>query len=80
MQVAKFNETSFNTIQMFMCLIRLQNVQTDLLVTLNNAIRLDPDSSSVQHAALVGTSNPLTILKATLKSLQIVDWSLFGNN
>merc|ERR1711988_1460335 len=44
--VAKFNEAVSNRVRIHLCAIRLLAQETDILVTLNDPVSIDPQSSS----------------------------------
>eukprot|EP00026_Physarum_polycephalum_P016509 Phypoly_transcript_17428.p1 GENE.Phypoly_transcript_17428~~Phypoly_transcript_17428.p1 ORF type:complete len:211 (+),score=44.02 Phypoly_transcript_17428:57-689(+) len=78
-KVAKFKETAENLVNIYMCLIRLQEQSTDLMITLNEPIAIDPNSSSAP--VVEQPTNPaLTqqVFTHALKTLFIKDLSLFG--
>ncbi|KAL3862021.1 hypothetical protein ACJMK2_008024 [Sinanodonta woodiana] len=76
--IAKFNETAKNTVQIHMGLFRLPDVTTDILVTLNDPINIDPNSSSHQAVPVSADRWTAEDFKQTLCSLKVVDSGIFG--
>jgi len=79
-KVAKFKETAENLVKIYMCLIRLQEQSTDLLITLNEPIVIDPNSSSAATVDPQPVNPALTqqVFTHALKTLKIRDLTLFG--
>jgi len=81
-RIAKFNERAKNTVTIFLAVVRLANVTTDVIVTLNDPSQISPDSSSaesVSPSSLRPTfENTLAVLKVLLKSFDVKDWNLFA--
>eukprot|EP01111_Echinosteliopsis_oligospora_P010330 TRINITY_DN3190_c0_g1_i1.p1 TRINITY_DN3190_c0_g1~~TRINITY_DN3190_c0_g1_i1.p1 ORF type:complete len:200 (-),score=50.31 TRINITY_DN3190_c0_g1_i1:89-688(-) len=78
-KISKFREAAKNTVNIYMCCLRLNNVTTDVLITFNDPIVLDPSSSS--SAASQHQQNPaLTqeVFSQAIKSLRVINWQLFG--
>lgn len=62
-----------------MCLIRLKNVQTDLVVSLSSGVLINPGSSSAQQTQHTQTwEENKALFKDILATLNIHDWTLFG--
>ncbi|KAM8974705.1 ran guanine nucleotide release factor [Pelodytes ibericus] len=78
-QVAKFNEQALNTVSVHLALLRLPQHSTDLLVTFNDPVAIDPSSSSAVGGA-TESSPPWTSedLHRLLCSLQLHDPGVFG--
>jgi len=79
-QVSKYKEQALNTVNVYMCVIRIPHVTTDILITLNDAVVVNPDSSSLQF--IVPQSKPnaeqtMALFKAILRSFKILDFGLF---
>nr|CCA21121.1 conserved hypothetical protein [Albugo laibachii Nc14] len=81
--VAKFHEGSNtkNLIQIYLGVIRLPSVTTDIMISLSVPIRINPMSSSKdcyqhngQNSAEIGSS----IFDKVYTSFRILDWRLFG--
>jgi len=75
--IAKFNETTVNKVEVHLAVVRLPDVTTDLLVTLNHTIEISQQSSSV-GAPISGREEKLAEFTAIVKTLNIIDWGLFG--
>ncbi|CAE7270531.1 mog1 [Symbiodinium natans] len=74
--VAKFREDRGNRVRIYAAAIRLPEVSTDILITLNDPVHLDPESSSAQ--APTPTQAAEDVFRVLLSSFRIVDWGLFG--
>jgi len=72
--VAKFNEAAANRIRVHLCVLRLGAQTTDLLITLNDPIRIDPESSS---SATSTAPHSAALFTHVLSSFHIKEWSLF---
>ncbi|XP_075062521.1 ran guanine nucleotide release factor [Mixophyes fleayi] len=77
--VAKFNEQAQNTVTIFMALLRMPQHSTDLLVTFNDPVAIDPASSSAAGETPENPS-PWTQEDFTrlLCSFQLHDPGVFG--
>mmetsp|Transcript_19501 Transcript_19501/g.53419 ORF Transcript_19501/g.53419 Transcript_19501/m.53419 type:complete len:187 (+) Transcript_19501:47-607(+) len=73
--VAKFNEGSANRIQVHICVVRLLEQATDLLITFNNPVSIDAQSSSAGAEVLQGGDE---FFARVLRSFEIRDWELFS--
>jgi len=82
--VAKYNESSPNAknfLFLYMAVIRLQNVTTDILVTLNHPLVLGPAGSSA-HSGVMSIGDAAIAdqrFKDFVHSFSIKDWSLFAS-
>ncbi|CAO3619984.1 unnamed protein product [Cunninghamella echinulata] len=77
--VAKFNEKAINQVEIILALIRLEKVETDLIITLNAPIRVAPNSSENKDAvAPVVESSFIEEMKLIVQKLEVQDWGLFG--
>ncbi|OQS02501.1 hypothetical protein THRCLA_05126 [Thraustotheca clavata] len=74
--VAKFNEAAKNVIQVYVCCLRLQNVTTDLVVSVTVPVAINPNSSSSDTVATNVEEGSL-FLKNIFRSLVVHDWELF---
>eukprot|EP00928_Gymnodinium_smaydae_P015011 TRINITY_DN15506_c0_g1_i1.p1 TRINITY_DN15506_c0_g1~~TRINITY_DN15506_c0_g1_i1.p1 ORF type:complete len:216 (+),score=51.78 TRINITY_DN15506_c0_g1_i1:59-649(+) len=72
--VAKFNDGRENTLHVHLCAIRLRELETDLLVMLNNPVAIDPESSSADVPVLQGAEE---LFARLLRSFRIIDVGLF---
>ncbi|KAJ3299346.1 hypothetical protein HK104_009198 [Borealophlyctis nickersoniae] len=86
-QITKFRERdplTRNVVHIFMCVLRLANVRTDLVISYNYPIALGPASSSAQALAESGAGMglPETALenfREVVRSVKVHDWGLFGS-
>lgn len=79
--VSKFNEEAKNTVNIHMCLFRLPQFSTDILVTFNDPVIINPLSSSKGAGGVAGlAAQPWTVqdFSSVLKSLQLLDPGVFG--
>eukprot|EP00933_Yihiella_yeosuensis_P078008 TRINITY_DN89089_c0_g1_i1.p1 TRINITY_DN89089_c0_g1~~TRINITY_DN89089_c0_g1_i1.p1 ORF type:complete len:203 (+),score=23.84 TRINITY_DN89089_c0_g1_i1:36-611(+) len=74
--VAKFKEASRNRVRILAAVVRLEDQTTDILITFNDPVTIDPESSS--HSAPVTSESSEAIFARILKSFRVVDWGLFG--
>ncbi|CAE7720544.1 rangrf [Symbiodinium sp. CCMP2592] len=74
--VAKFREDRGNRVRIHAAAIRLPDVSTDILITLNDPVHVDPDSSSAE--APVPSEPAEDVFRMLLRSFRITDWGLFG--
>ncbi|XP_056426050.1 ran guanine nucleotide release factor [Hyla sarda] len=76
--VSKFNEQAQNTVTIHMALFRMQQYATDLLVTFNDPVAIDPASSSSSGSG--NASPPWTIddFHRLLCGFQLHDPGVFG--
>ncbi|KAG9281496.1 ran guanine nucleotide release factor [Astyanax mexicanus] len=74
--ISKFNEEAKNTVNMYLCVMRLPQFTTDILLTFNHPVTISPLSSS----AGVGEDGGWTLqdFHTLLKSLQLLDPGVFG--
>lgn len=77
MQAPKFNETALNQIDVFFCLIRLEQQSSDLLIILNSPTQVNPESSSAKTFLASNASGSLALFREIVSSFRIVDWGLF---
>ncbi|XP_075711652.1 ran guanine nucleotide release factor [Rhinoderma darwinii] len=78
--VSKFNEQAQNTVTIHMALFRIQQHATDLLVTFNDPVAINPDSSSA-GAGISEISSPAWTVEdyhRLLCSFQLHDPGIFG--
>jgi hypothetical protein len=80
-QISKFKESAENLVNLYILLIRLPTVQTDLLVIFNDPVSVSPNSSSKPDSTtndLEGIQHNVSLFRQIIKTLKIHDWSLFG--
>ncbi|ETV83660.1 hypothetical protein H257_04339 [Aphanomyces astaci] len=76
--VAKFKEASKNTMQLYVCCIRLPTVTTDLVVSVTVPLQLHPSSSSSRDGPTATNADEgLLFLKGILRTLKVHNWGLF---
>mmetsp|Transcript_5273 Transcript_5273/g.11943 ORF Transcript_5273/g.11943 Transcript_5273/m.11943 type:complete len:190 (-) Transcript_5273:69-638(-) len=75
--VAKFNEGCGNRVRVHICAIRLLAQDTDILISLNDPVSIDPQSSSHGQPVRQGAEEAFSRL---LRSFRIADWGLFGES
>merc|ERR1712070_21211 len=73
--IAKFKEACSNRVRIHLCAVRLLEQETDILVTLNDPVSIDPQSSSAGVPVVQGAE---VLFAHILRSLKIMDWELFG--
>jgi len=79
-QVSKFREQASNTVNIYLCVIRIPQVQTDVLITLNDGVIVNPTSSSLKFIvpeAKPNAGQTMELFMEILKSFRIVDYGLF---
>ncbi|KAI8137226.1 hypothetical protein BJV82DRAFT_583867 [Fennellomyces sp. T-0311] len=79
-KVAKFDEAkkmAYNTVEIMMAVVRLEQVSTDLVISINAPVLVAPGSSDQQEAGTTILSVEEHMQQA-LHQLQVNDWSLFG--
>ncbi|SAM03386.1 hypothetical protein [Absidia glauca] len=80
--VAKFNEEAVNHVELVMAVVRLEKVETDLIISLNAPIQVAPTSSEMKDVNLVEPAAPIARIvdeiKLVVQGLEIHDWGLFG--
>lgn len=83
-KVAKFNEAqnlAYNVVEIMMAVVRLENVQTDIVISINAPIAVAPGSSETNPipASAEAIQHVQQELMQVLAGLQVVDWGLFGS-
>jgi hypothetical protein len=76
--VRKFREEAFNVVNIYLACLRLGNVKTDILITLNTPVSINPRSSSAVAPEHVNPALSQEIFTHALKTLKLKDWNLFG--
>lgn len=74
-RVAKFNKTEMDVVKIFMALYRLPEQNVDLVFTAN--VPTVTSSETIDDLTTLGVKE---VFRTCAKSLQIVDWGLFGDN
>ncbi len=67
--------------QVHLLLVRLVDHSTDLLISLNTPVFINPDSAAAEHAGAGSHSAHLAapeLFRAIVSTLRIVDYSMFG--
>lgn len=77
-RVAKFREEARNEVEVYLAVVRLPRVTTDLLVSLSRPVHVDSKSSSheTMRAGALGPA-PMEMFATLLRTLKINNWSLF---
>ncbi|RKP11141.1 hypothetical protein THASP1DRAFT_27058 [Thamnocephalis sphaerospora] len=81
--VAKFRERSadaINTVRLFLAVLRLPRVGTDVLITVNVPVVVGAASSSRQHWGAGDLQAGLDHLRTLVGSIDVRDWGLFGSS
>jgi hypothetical protein len=85
-QVAKYSESARNLVNIYMAVIRLPHMNSEILITVNEPIAIHPQSSSatffnstIPSSSFSGSASGLDLFRNILLSFRIVDWSLFGS-
>jgi len=82
LKVAKFQEQAENRVRLYLSAIRLPQYKTDILISLNAPVVINPASSSatavVQSNIAEKQMTEKRILNQFLESFQIVDPTVFG--
>lgn len=65
---------AYNTVEIRMAVIRLAQVETDLVISINAPVLVAPGSTDQATTA----ANVEQHIEAILSQLQVNDWSLFG--
>jgi hypothetical protein len=78
--ISKFKETAdkANSVQIYMAVVRLRSVGTDLLISFNVPTRFGHGSSS-EGRAIMDSGENRSVIDGVLRSITINDWSLFGH-
>lgn len=77
-RISKFKESAdkANVVQIYLCVLRLRRVTTDLLLSFNVPLQFAAGSSSEGRSIMQSEEN-LAVIRGVLKTLQIKDWGLF---
>jgi hypothetical protein len=77
--ISKFKESvdKANTVQIYLAVLRLRRVGTDVLVSFNVPLQFGAGSSSAGRSIMASEENR-AVIEGMLKSMQIKDWGLFG--
>jgi hypothetical protein len=77
--IAKFKESASNAVNVYLAVVRMPTYGTDVLITLNSPVALDPASSS-SHSATQPADQAVAreVLLTALHTLSVLDYSLFG--
>ena len=74
-RVSKFNKTEMDVVTIFMAIYRLPEQNVDLVFTAN--VPTITSSGTIDDLTVLGVKEAF---RTCAKSLQIVDWGLFGDN
>jgi hypothetical protein len=79
--MSKYKETAKNLVDLHLVLFRFKQYSTDILITFNDPIYIDPQSSSFSTQSNEQTSNSskwtVDEFMKTVETFKIVDFSLF---
>ena len=75
--ISKFNETSRNTVRIFMAVIRLPAVTTDIVISFNAPTHIASSSSSAANVSELSHDDISKVFEDFLRSFCIQQWSLF---
>jgi len=77
--VSKFKEEVTNIVNIYLCLIRIAQYNTDILISLNDPVVINPESSSQQHVTHRPTpQSTMQLFQQILASFHILDYNLFS--
>jgi len=78
-RVSKYRESAqqSNLIQIYLAVVRLQNVGTDLLISFNVPLAFGAGSSSEGKTIMDAVENK-AVIEGVCRTIKVVDWSLFG--
>jgi len=74
--ISKYQEAAKNLVNIYLCLLRLPQYQTEILITMNDPVVINPSSSSA-HAQAQPHEVTLLLFKNVLHSLVLKDASVF---
>jgi hypothetical protein len=81
-KISKFNEkNAYNTVEIILAVVRLTQVSTDFVISVNAPVKLADISSeqeSVKETAAINIEDVKKEMLDILKGLQVKDWDLFG--
>ncbi|PRP77205.1 ran guanine nucleotide release factor-like [Planoprotostelium fungivorum] len=75
--ISKYKESARNIVDVYMCIIRLREQTTDIVITLNDPQVIHPESSSAPNAPQTASPSML-IFQHMLKTFNMKSLSLFG--
>jgi len=78
--ISKFNEVAANVVNMYIWILRLPNVKCDIMVTLNDPIAINPQSSSANTVSVNDFQTNIALFQNMISSFQVLDWNLFENS
>eukprot|EP01130_Rhizamoeba_saxonica_P001280 TRINITY_DN11160_c0_g1_i1.p1 TRINITY_DN11160_c0_g1~~TRINITY_DN11160_c0_g1_i1.p1 ORF type:complete len:182 (-),score=33.31 TRINITY_DN11160_c0_g1_i1:96-641(-) len=79
MEVGKFREKSKNLVSIYLCMVRLKQVESDILITLNNPCVVNEQSSAVKHLEKVDSyEEAMELFKLIIHDFKVLDLSIFG--
>jgi hypothetical protein len=80
-RVSKFKESAdkANTVQIYMAVVRLKGVGTDLLLSYNVPLQFGSGSSSEGRPILSSDEN-MAVIQGVMSTIRINDWALFGSS
>lgn len=80
--VSKFREAARNVVNVYLFVLRLPSHEAEILITLNDPVFIDPESSSAKDAQAVGQDvhGSMHMFRHVIQSFKVVDYGLFGAN
>ena len=78
-RISKFKESedAANTVQIYLAVVRLRAVGTDLLISFNVPLAFGHGSSS-EGRQIMGSAENLAVIEGVLATIQVREWGLFG--
>jgi len=78
-RVAKFNERVLNNLHLYLCVLRLPHVSTDVVVTYNHPAVASPTESGSRGADEdPDVASGRVVLETAIREFRVHDWGLFG--
>lgn len=80
--VAKFKESERNAVAVYLAVLRIPSVDSDIVVHMNQPLTISEGSSSATVARAVPTGTPeqgLSLFRSILESIKVRDWALFAS-
>ena len=76
--VSKFREAARNTVKVFVGVIRVPHIETEILISLTTPLSIHPESSSSRtFVPNSETEDPSALFFSVLSSFSVIDWGLF---
>jgi hypothetical protein len=75
--IAKFKDLAKNVVNIYMFVVRLEQAETDIMITFNDPVLINPQSSSSEAQNPTTPEENVALMRTIVSSLKIHDWSLF---